>query len=233
MLRMAGERSGYASSSNESFVYEGEMDQLHDVEDVESQRGVEERHGNANVENEVRGDEEDDEEDDDDLFEMHGHVEIDPDEFESDEAYARALQDAEERELAVRLMAFTGIHEWESNVSDENGSNSQVAWQEVDPDELSYEELLALGEAVGSQSKGLSADMIASLPSSIFKSSDSRNGTSEQCVICRLDYDEGDRVIILSCKHTYHSECINNWLQINKVCPVCNVEVSTSTGQEK
>lgn len=111
MLRMAGERSGYASSSNESFVYEGEMDQLHDVEDVESQRGVEERHGNANVENEVRGDEEDDEEDDDDLFEMHGHVEIDPDEFESDEAYARALQDAEERELAVRLMAFTGIHE--------------------------------------------------------------------------------------------------------------------------
>lgn len=38
-----------------------------------------------------------------------------------------------------------------------------------------------------------------------------------RCVICRLDYDEGDRVIILSCKHTYHSECINNWLQINKV----------------
>ncbi|KAF3796396.1 MADS-box transcription factor 29 [Nymphaea thermarum] len=82
------------------------------------------------VENEGGGDDEQQEDereddDDDDLFDVHGHEEIDPDEFESDEAYAGALQDAEERKLAVRLMAFTGIHERESNGSDENGTNSQ------------------------------------------------------------------------------------------------------------
>lgn len=38
------------------------------------------------------------------------------------------------------------------------------------------------------------------------------------CVICRLDYEDGETLTLLSCKHSYHSECINNWLKINKVC---------------
>ncbi|KAF3775029.1 hypothetical protein EJ110_NYTH51497 [Nymphaea thermarum] len=36
-------------------------------------------------------------EDEDDLFDVHGHEELDPAEFENNEAYARAVQDAEER----------------------------------------------------------------------------------------------------------------------------------------
>jgi len=38
------------------------------------------------------------------------------------------------------------------------------------------------------------------------------------CVICRLDYEDGETLTLLSCKHSYHPECINNWLKINKVC---------------
>jgi len=40
--------------------------------------------------------------------------EIDPSSFESDEAYARALQDAEDREMAAHMMALTGINECKS-----------------------------------------------------------------------------------------------------------------------
>ncbi|CAN6485362.1 unnamed protein product [Victoria cruziana] len=235
MLRMAGGGSEYESSLSGSYVYEDDVDHLHDIGDVRSD--VEgDGHEGVNDEDRAFDDEEGDEEGDDyddendnDVFDVHAREEFDPSAFESDEAYARALQDAEERQLAVQMMAFAGINEWESEDGDENGSNSQDTWQEVDPDELSYEELIALGEVVGTESRGLSADVIASLPSSSYKRTDSRNGTSEQCVICRLDYEEGDCVIVLSCKHTYHSECINNWLQINKVCPVCSAEVSTST----
>nr|GMD55811.1 ATP synthase CF1 alpha subunit [Ipomoea batatas] len=43
------------------------------------------------------------------------------------------------------------------------------AWEEVDLDEFSYEELLALDEVVGTESRGLSADTIASLPSMNYK----------------------------------------------------------------
>lgn len=57
--------------------------------------------------------------DGEDAFDVHAHevagenndpaIEFDPDAFSSDEAYARALQDAEERELAARILALTRI----------------------------------------------------------------------------------------------------------------------------
>lgn len=65
-------------------------------------------------------------EDDEDTFDVHAHgeasedetqgVELDPSAFSSDEAYARALQDAEEREMAARLLALAGINESNSFV---------------------------------------------------------------------------------------------------------------------
>jgi len=82
---------------------------------------------------------------------------------------------------------------------------AQETWEEVDPDELSYEvswlglsvpmmllryfisysvihlsqELLALGEVVGTESRGLSADIIASLPSINYKAGSSQNGSND------------------------------------------------------
>ncbi|KAG9442938.1 hypothetical protein H6P81_018792 [Aristolochia fimbriata] len=212
MLRMAGEVSDYGSSDSGSYVYEddeaeGEHDENGEAESV----------------------------DDEDAFDAHARaaepedmgLHIDPSAFDSDEAYARALQDAEEREVAVHLMALTGINDWHVEDPDaEHDSNSPDAWQEVDPDELSYEELLALGDVVGTESRGLSAETIASLPSVTYKAN--QDGNTDQCVICRLEYEEDESLVMLSCKHLYHPECINNWLHINKVCPVCSAEVSTS-----
>ncbi|KAE8023001.1 hypothetical protein FH972_008758 [Carpinus fangiana] len=143
-------------------------------------------------------------------------IEFDPAVFSSDEAYARALQDAEEREMAARLFALAGINDREADYIEDHGGNSQDTWEEVDPDELSYEELIALGEVVGTESRGLSADTIATLPSVNYKSGSSQNGSNDSCVICRLDYEDGETLTLLSCKHSYHSECINNWLKINK-----------------
>ncbi|CAA3009392.1 E3 ubiquitin ligase BIG BROTHER-related [Olea europaea subsp. europaea] len=170
-----------------------------------------------------------------DAFDVHAHAEGGEDEnqavsaFSSDEAYARALQDAEEREMAARLLALAGINEMivgeDEDEEEDHGDNSQEAWEEVDPDELSYEELLALGEVVGTESRGLTADTIASLPSVNYKSQSIQDGSSDSCIICRLDYEDGDTLTLLSCKHSYHPECINNWLRINKVCPVCSAEV--------
>ncbi|KAJ6807506.1 E3 ubiquitin ligase BIG BROTHER-related [Iris pallida] len=204
MLRMNG-GSGYGSSDSGSYVYEDELDDGHE-------------HPEGEEEGSDYGEDAFDADDDD-------GGELNPADFESDEAFARALQDVEERGVAVRLMALAGLNDWGVVEPGESARPSQDSWQEVDPDELSYEELVALGEVVGTESRGLSADTIASLQSVNYKAQD---GNSDQCVVCRLEYEDGETLVVLSCKHAYHSECINRWLQINKVCPICSAEVSAS-----
>nr|GMD14684.1 E3 ubiquitin ligase BIG BROTHER-like [Ipomoea batatas] len=52
----------------------------------------------------------------------------------------------------------------------QNTCDNEVVWQDnIDPDNMTYEELLELGEAVGTQSRGLSQDLISLLPVTKFK----------------------------------------------------------------
>ncbi|KAJ0810044.1 putative transcription factor C2H2 family [Helianthus annuus] len=116
----------------------------------------------------------------------------------------------------------------ECSPNDESASSSPVVWQDdIDPDNMTYEELLDLGEAIGTESRGLSEDLINSLPTTRYKSGGFflRKKSGERCVICQMRYKRGDKQINLPCKHVYHTECGSKWLSINKTCPICNVEV--------
>ncbi|XP_065866714.1 E3 ubiquitin-protein ligase BIG BROTHER-like [Euphorbia lathyris] len=108
-----------------------------------------------------------------------------------------------------------------------NAQDFQVMWQDnVDPDNMSYEELLELGEAVGTQSRGLSQELISMLPVSKYKCSlFKRKSRCERCVICQMEYKRGDRRMTLPCKHAYHVGCGTRWLTINKACPICYMDV--------
>ncbi|KAJ8528103.1 hypothetical protein K7X08_015554 [Anisodus acutangulus] len=106
--------------------------------------------------------------------------------------------------------------------------NEDMEEDDVDPDELSYEELIALGEFVGVENRGLSEAKISkSLHSSIFQSNDSKT-LVDKCVVCQLEYEEGEKLVALPCDHPYHSDCIKKWLQIKKICPICSDEVSST-----
>nr|DAD29830.1 TPA_asm: hypothetical protein HUJ06_031298 [Nelumbo nucifera] len=107
-------------------------------------------------------------------------------------------------------------------------SSSQTFWQDnIDPDNMTYEELLDLGEAVGTHSRGLSQEHISQLPISKFKCGffSRKKSRGERCVICQMEYKRGDRQITLPCKHVYHAGCGARWLSINKACPICYREV--------
>ncbi|XP_042956767.1 E3 ubiquitin-protein ligase BIG BROTHER isoform X3 [Carya illinoinensis] len=133
-----------------------------------------------------------------------------------------ASTDSQSEGDAVMAFIFTG------SPTHHNNNSSQVTWQDnVDPDNMTYEELLDLGDAVGTQSRGLSHDLISLLPTSKYKFKNffSRKKLRERCVICQMRYKRGDQQIKLPCKHVYHSECISKWLSINKICPICNTEV--------
>ncbi|CRK97685.1 CLUMA_CG011065, isoform A [Clunio marinus] len=70
------------------------------------------------------------------------------------------------------------------------------------------------------------------LPTSSLKKLESRRFTKNEiydtCAICLDDYEEGDKLRILPCRHAYHTKCIDVWLTKNRrVCPVCKRKVYT------
>ncbi|XP_042048780.1 E3 ubiquitin ligase BIG BROTHER-related-like isoform X2 [Salvia splendens] len=172
MLRMGVDGgSDYGSWEAESYEHDDASEEDYEESDVEVGDGeghVFDEHAHA------EGEDDDDQD-----------VELDPSAFSDDEAFARAMQDSIDEDMAARLLALAGMNESEDEDEEEedHGGNSQDAWEEVDPDELSYEELLALGEIVGTESKGLSAETIASLPSINYKSQGSQEGISDSSVL--------------------------------------------------
>ena len=52
-----------------------------------------------------------------------------------------------------------------------------------------------------------------------------RNVTSSlrcfRCVICMIEFNIGDAVRYLPCMHTYHMDCIDDWLMRSFTCPSC------------
>ncbi|KAF7824250.1 E3 ubiquitin-protein ligase BIG BROTHER-like [Senna tora] len=98
-----------------------------------------------------------------------------------------------------------------------------------------YQELLELGEAVGTQNRGLSQEQISLLPVSKYKCGFffRKKSRDERCVICQMEYKRGDKRITLPCKHVYHASCGNRWLSINKACPICYTEVFANLSKHK
>ncbi|XP_039137109.1 E3 ubiquitin ligase BIG BROTHER-related-like [Dioscorea cayenensis subsp. rotundata] len=79
--------------------------------DYASSAGSYEDDGEFDVHDHEEGSEYEEEYEEDEFVE-DGHL-VDPTGFDSNEAYARALQDAEEREIAAQLMAFAGLNDCE------------------------------------------------------------------------------------------------------------------------
>lgn len=46
-----------------------------------------------------------------------------------------------------------------------------------------------------------------------------------KCSICLLEYENGEFVKIFECKHHFHKTCCENWLKINKTCPMCRRDI--------
>jgi E3 ubiquitin-protein ligase RNF13 len=74
--------------------------------------------------------------------------------------------------------------------------------------------------------KRLSRSNLKKLPLVKFKKN---QGMYETCAVCLEDFEEGEKLRQLPCKHAYHTKCIDPWLTKNrKVCPVCKRKVGPS-----
>ncbi|CAO2839541.1 unnamed protein product [Amaranthus hypochondriacus] len=92
----------------------------------------------------------------------------------------------------------------------------------LDVDNMSYEELLALGERIGSVNIGLREDQLPKcLTETVYCSSDQVQEEG-RCVICLEEYEHMDDIGTLkTCGHDYHVSCIKKWLSMKNTCPIC------------
>ncbi|KAG8390925.1 hypothetical protein BUALT_Bualt01G0134300 [Buddleja alternifolia] len=93
----------------------------------------------------------------------------------------------------------------------------------LDVDNMSYEELLALGERIGNVCTGLTEETIMSrLKLQKYVGSKTKvQVETEPCSICREEYNDGEDVGTLECGHDFHKECIKQWLLQKNLCPIC------------
>eukprot|EP01059_Diplonema_ambulator_P013190 TRINITY_DN23711_c0_g1_i1.p3 TRINITY_DN23711_c0_g1~~TRINITY_DN23711_c0_g1_i1.p3 ORF type:complete len:199 (+),score=32.42 TRINITY_DN23711_c0_g1_i1:859-1455(+) len=91
----------------------------------------------------------------------------------------------------------------------------------IDPDSMTYEDLLTLCETIGNVNVGLPESALSSLP--LIPTTNSDDIT---CSICLDRLKPGEYRRALPCNDTYHQECIDKWLTEEKpTCPVCQVNL--------
>lgn len=93
----------------------------------------------------------------------------------------------------------------------------------LDVDNMSYEELLALEERIGTVSTGLCEETILKClkQRKHFSIGVRSTAEAEPCCICQEEYVEGEDLGTLDCGHDFHTACIKQWLSQKNLCPIC------------
>ncbi|KAJ1921905.1 hypothetical protein H4219_000251 [Mycoemilia scoparia] len=45
------------------------------------------------------------------------------------------------------------------------------------------------------------------------------------CPICLSDYEEREILRLLPCSHAFHQDCVDRWLHLNRLCPLCKADI--------
>jgi hypothetical protein len=80
------------------------------------------------------------------------------------------------------------------------------------------------GEQTSPPPRGAPEILINSIPMEQFCKEKFDNGS---CAVCLSEFEEGEMVRQLPCKHSFHRPCIDKWLKRNKVCPLCLQDVES------
>eukprot|EP00252_Welwitschia_mirabilis_P008883 TRINITY_DN21131_c0_g1_i1.p1 TRINITY_DN21131_c0_g1~~TRINITY_DN21131_c0_g1_i1.p1 ORF type:complete len:400 (-),score=60.20 TRINITY_DN21131_c0_g1_i1:685-1884(-) len=102
----------------------------------------------------------------------------------------------------------------------------------LDVDSMTYEDLLELGDRIGYVNTGLTEETIkcclrkTSAP--LFQNETCFQMELERkCSICQDEYEANDELGKLYCGHSYHAECIKQWLLQKNLCPICKASASS------
>lgn len=95
-------------------------------------------------------------------------------------------------------------------------------------DNADYEELLALDD--NNVKVGLPQEALAQLPCKHY------NGLmagETQCFICYDHYKVNEKLRVLPCFHSFHANCVDEWLSNSVKCPICTKDLREMMAQKK
>jgi len=133
--------------------------------------------------------------DDISLLRDGGHNSISTEQLEAPPPYVQEQQQRELQQQHLQQQQAPPVYYPSPNVS-------RPASQ------LTEEEQVKIAQRIG---------LIQHLPTGTF---DGCKKTRE-CVICMIEFTVGDAIRYLPCMHTYHTECIDDWLMRSFTCPSC------------
>lgn len=150
--------------------------------------------------------------------EAAGAEQNDP-ELEASLALAMQLQQQDDAaQLRAVLMGMGGA----------GGGGDDGDPRALSPSQLDYEQLIRLGENVGSVSRGASQESVDELPvRSHAQCAAAHSGVivGAECAICRMPFEPDDELRVLRCRHAEHKDCLDEWLKRSKQCPLCQCEI--------
>ncbi|KAK9041604.1 hypothetical protein V6N11_016696 [Hibiscus sabdariffa] len=136
----------------------------------------------------------------------------------------------------VAMLEFPEFYEEVGNFVDHHRD------MRLDIEDMSYEELLALGERIGSVNTGLSEETITNkLKTRTFSTFVANINLEEvapidqepgSCIICQEDYKNQEKIGTLDCGHEYHAGCLSKWLFVKNVCPICKSEALATKSKD-
>ncbi|XVF11372.1 hypothetical protein REPUB_Repub08aG0022300 [Reevesia pubescens] len=102
----------------------------------------------------------------------------------------------------------------------------------LDIDNMSYEQLLELGDKIGYVNTGLKEDEISrclrKMKGSVMNDLPPNfpMHVDKKCSICQEEYEGDEEMGKLYCGHSFHIQCIKQWLVHKNTCPVCKTEAT-------
>ena len=165
-------------------------------------------------------------------------------EEEESEALARQLMAEEAMASYAQSSNFLRAHANEYSEADllalealmaeEDPMNDEAEEDGDGSEELSYDALLRLGDRIGDVKAERWAmrarQEINKLQTVTFCDEmvheKNENDCSVKCLVCQCEYENGEKLSVLPCSHTFHKDCIEQWLLEKEHCPYCRQSIA-------
>ncbi|XP_042450556.1 probable E3 ubiquitin-protein ligase RHG1A [Zingiber officinale] len=141
------------------------------------------------------------------------------------------LESEQDEGLTYEQLSFLGNHLFLDSLI-----HDQYRDMRMDIDNMTYEELLALGEKIGTVSTALTEEALSKclkrskyVPISSIPGLSSLSEGNVKCTICQEEWMVDDELGTLRCEHFYHVQCIDQWLRLKNWCPICKASVSPTS----